>query len=168
MGRNNKNPFRGKQRLGDYKAAKGAKPKSQGKRPKRQGGPWGLVAVVGAFAVFFTGKLLYDRQKQKEHLQASRLILAGMRTKPIKFTEHATCRMGCRFIPQHEVMDVLQTGVVNDKKSEPKTRPCPKYVVDAQVGSHHKNVQAVFSACRDATNVVTVIDKDTEWECYCP
>ena len=28
--------------------------------------------------------------------------------------------------------------------------------------------QAVFSVCPATTNVVTVIDKDTNWECYCP
>ena len=29
-------------------------------------------------------------------------------------------------------------------------------------------MQAVFSACPLHTGVVTVIDKDTDWECYCP
>ena len=29
-------------------------------------------------------------------------------------------------------------------------------------------MQAVFSACPLYTDVVTVIDKDTDWECYCP
>ncbi len=44
--------------------------------------------------------------------------------------------------------------------------PCPKIVVDARIGQ--KNTQGVFSACRDATRVVTVIDRDVDWECYCP
>ena len=29
-------------------------------------------------------------------------------------------------------------------------------------------MQAVFSACPLYTGVVTVIDKDNDWECYCP
>ncbi len=29
-------------------------------------------------------------------------------------------------------------------------------------------VQTVFAACPANTKVITVIDQDTDWECYCP
>ncbi|KAK9842656.1 hypothetical protein WJX74_000201 [Apatococcus lobatus] len=76
--------------------------------------------------------------------------------------------MDCRHIPKDQVLEALTSGKVNSKKSNPRSQPCPKYVVDASIGSNNKNVQAVFSACPTFTNVVTVIDKDTNWECVCP
>jgi len=61
---------------------------------------------------------------------------------------------------------MLAWGVINQRKSDLGELPCPKVVVDAKVGQ--RNAQGVFGACRDATKVVTVIDKDVDWECYCP
>ena len=62
-----------------FKADKRPKPKTAGKRPKRQGGPWGLLGVIGAFTALFVGKILYDRNQLKEHLKVSRQVLAGLR-----------------------------------------------------------------------------------------
>ncbi|KAK9845222.1 hypothetical protein WJX81_000444 [Elliptochloris bilobata] len=73
--------------------------------------------------------------------------------------------MDCRHISEEQVRAALQTGSINHRKSDPRLLPCPKLVVDALVG---KSVQAVFSACPTRTGVVTVIDKDTNWACYCP
>ena len=61
---------------------------------------------------------------------------------------------------------MLTSGSINSRKSNLAEVPCPKIVVDAKVGQ--KNTQGVFSACKDATRVVTVIDRDVDWECYCP
>jgi hypothetical protein len=38
-------------------------------------------------------------------------------------------------------MQTLKSGSINDRKSEPSLRPCPKFVVDAAVGTQKKNVQ---------------------------
>ena len=38
----------------------------------------------------------------------------------------------------------------------------------AAAASTPKHVQAVLSACPRDTSVVTVIDTDRDWECYCP
>ena len=46
-----------------------------------------------------------------------------------------------RYIPQEEVLEALVSGTVNDRKSRPALRPCPKYVVDARVGPKGKSVQ---------------------------
>jgi hypothetical protein len=61
---------------------------------------------------------------------------------------------------------MLSSGAINQRKSNPGELPCPKVVVDARLGQ--RNTQGVFSACKDATKVVTVIDRDKDWECFCP
>ncbi|KAK9906664.1 hypothetical protein WJX75_005762 [Coccomyxa subellipsoidea] len=77
--------------------------------------------------------------------------------------------MDCRHISKEDVLASLRRGTLNERKSNMRQLPCPKYVVDATLGlKAKKNVQAVFSACPTHTDVITVIDKDTNWECYCP
>ena len=49
-----------------------------------------------------------------------------------------------RHIPEKEVAAMLSKGTVNGRKSERGVLPCPKYVVDAQVGKRGKNVQVIF------------------------
>ncbi|KAK9807228.1 hypothetical protein WJX73_010870 [Symbiochloris irregularis] len=76
--------------------------------------------------------------------------------------------MDCRHISGSDVADLLREGKINSQKSDPSVTPCPKYVVDARVGRPSRNIQGVFSSCLGFTNVVTVIDRDKNWTCYCP
>ncbi|KAL4529987.1 hypothetical protein Ndes2437B_g08484 [Nannochloris sp. 'desiccata'] len=98
-----------------------------------------------------------------------RRILDSMLRKPLYITEHGLCRMDCRFVTRDHIAETLERGRINDKKSEPTQRPCPKYVVDAEVrrgtDGKEKMVQGVFAACRTETRVVTVIDKANNWPC---
>lgn len=83
-------------------------------------------------------------------------------------TDHAACRMDCRFVSTKHIKHALSHGSINDRKSEPNLRPCPKYVVDdtSEVrGKTPKSVQVVFSACPTETRVLTVIDTKTNWPC---
>jgi hypothetical protein len=100
-------------------------------------------------------------------VKRDRKILDSMLLKPLHITEHGLCRMDCRFVTRNHITETLARGRINDRKSEPTLRPCPKYVVDAEVsgGSEGKVVQGVFAACRHETRVVTVIDKTTNWPC---
>jgi hypothetical protein len=97
-----------------------------------------------------------------------RRILNSMLQNPLYITEHGLCRMDCRFVTRDHIRGTLERGRINDRKSEPTQRPCPKYVVDGEVsnsGVGEKLVQGVFAACRHETRVVTVIDKTTNWPC---
>ena len=103
-----------------------------------------------------------------------RAILSRLMRNDFQWTDHGVCRMDCRKISEQEVFETLQTGRINRRKSEMSLRPCPKYVVDAQVkgtkgtkGTKHKkkNVQCVFGGCSDHTKVITVIDKDFDHPC---
>mmetsp|Transcript_2894 Transcript_2894/g.5884 ORF Transcript_2894/g.5884 Transcript_2894/m.5884 type:complete len:200 (-) Transcript_2894:1721-2320(-) len=98
----------------------------------------------------------------------SKQILQSMRKKPLVFTEHASCRMECRFISKKDVLTSLFRGRVNMRKSVPNEKPCPKYVVDADIKTpqgREKRIQNVFSACPTETRLVTAIDTSTNWPC---
>jgi len=94
-----------------------------------------------------------------------------MRGKPIILTDHAKERMNQRHITIDEIQQALRKGKLNDKKSEPKVKPFPKYVVTAHVRNKQpginrertKEIEIVLAAHEDETIVVTVIDKDTDW-----
>jgi hypothetical protein len=85
----------------------------------------------------------------------------------IEYTEHAKCRMKCRKVSQSEVEEIMRGGKINYAKSEVKAKPCPTYALE---GLTHDNqrVRIVFAQCDFKTKVVTTIDLDTDWECYCP
>lgn len=87
---------------------------------------------------------------------------------PLVTTEHAACRMDCRHVSEAELEELLHSGSINERKSDLDLRPCPKLVVDAAVGAQ-KNIEAVISACPQASHLITVIDLDRDWaNCYCP
>ena len=117
---------------------------------------------------------VWQRSRQRSD---ERAVLARMRSRPLRFTEHAACRLDCRrgagtggagrrgpgrrgaaphthartharrHITRGEVEESLRSGRVNARKSEPAQRPCAKYVVDAAVGPRHKNVQVGWVLC---------------------
>ena len=210
-GKNKMRPFAGSRPAGsNTKAPRLPKKRGSGgagdgsPRKKKERSVWGLVAAVGSFAALF-GWTLLSRGKAAK---ADRRILDSMLAKPLRYTEHASCRMDCRcvwrwraglqepwlrrgqlplssrcaprtntntyahrsalprgarFIGKAEVVEALRSGAINQRKSAPGLRPCPKYTVDAEVSG--KRVQAVFSASPAETSLITVIDRDTDWPC---
>lgn len=106
MGRNSsRNPFAGKQRLGGSKLPKPPKRKKPaggggggdgGGGKKGQRSFWGLVAVGASLAAFWAGALLQLRRTREQRLTKDRVTLGALLRKPLEFTEHARCRMGCR------------------------------------------------------------------------
>lgn len=112
------------------------------------------VSIVGVL-----GWALYKGSIQRVN---DKRTLKSMSRKSLFITEHAECRMGCRYISRAQVEAALQQGRINNKKSDRNLKPCPKIVVDAEVP---KPIQVVFSACRNETRLVTVIDRETNWPC---
>lgn len=85
----------------------------------------------------------------------------------IDYSNHAVCRMKCRHITQKEVEDIMQNGKINYSKSDIKNARCPRYALEGITADDQK-VRIVFAQCNEKTNVVTVIDLDTDWTCSCP
>ena len=155
----------------DRKQSAAASSKKVKKRSQRS--ILGFIAGAGA-CIALWGWSIYDALVKKKK---DRRILDGMLRRPLIITDHAACRMDCRFITKSQIVQTLEKGVINHRKSDPRQKPCPKYVVDAHLiggGSGGggkgktktiKSIQGVFSACRNETLVVTVIDTDTDWPC---
>ena len=85
----------------------------------------------------------------------------------IEYSNHAKCRMGCRKISQAEVEEIMEAGKINYNKSDLNNARCPRYAVEG-VTTDNQKVRIVFAQCNEKTQVVTVIDLDTEWSCNCP
>ncbi|KAI3429509.1 hypothetical protein D9Q98_005598 [Chlorella vulgaris] len=135
-----------------------------GKPKKKARSLLGLIATSAGFAALWA----WNVWSRTQHVQADKRTLAAMRRLPLAITEHAACRMDCRFIGRTEIQQALQVGKINSRKSQPGLKPCPKLVVDAAVTpavGKRKNVQCVFAACPTETRVITVIDTDRNWEC---
>ena len=89
-------------------------------------------------------------------------LRARLRRRPIEFSEHASCRMDCRFVSKQEVEDTLEFGKVSRQHSMPNGRPrdtCPQWALE------HGRLRAVWAECADATRLVTVIDTVTDHPC---
>jgi Domain of unknown function (DUF4258) len=84
----------------------------------------------------------------------------------LTYSKHARCRMGCRYIDESEVEEIMQKGNINYGKSDLNASRSPEYALE---GTTHDNqrVRIVFAQAASRTNVVTVIDLDTEWKCQC-
>lgn len=85
----------------------------------------------------------------------------------LKYSSHAKCRMQCRKISQEEVEDMMENGKINYNKSDLQNVRCPRYAVEG-VTRDNQRVRIVFAQCNEKTEVVTVIDLDTDWSCQCP
>ena len=85
----------------------------------------------------------------------------------LEYSKHAKCRMECRRISQTEVEEIMQDGKINYNKSDLQNARCPRYAIEGVTADNQK-VRIVFAQCNEKTEVVTVIDLDTEWSCDCP
>jgi len=98
---------------------------------------------------------------------SERDILGNMLGQKLIYTDHAKCRMDCRTIDRNEVREILQDGHINWRKSKPDDpRGCPTYAVEGPTDDG-QTVRIVFAACDDVTKVITTIDLDKKYNCYC-
>lgn len=170
-----KSPFRGQRGIGSKKAQRPKRfrkdksaESSREKKARKPRSPWGLFGAVASFAAVWAIAVFRMQADSKQKRLSDNLLLKTLLSRPMIYTDHAICRMKCRFITEDDVDESLNSGKINSRKSVPGLLPCPKYVVDAKVGDSLKNIETVFAACPTDTKVITVIDQDRDWECYCP
>ena len=89
------------------------------------------------------------------------------RVSYLQYSNHAKCRMQCRHITETEVEEAMRDGKINYNKSDLQNARCPRYAVE-EITKDNQRVRVVFAQCNNYTEVVTVIDLDTEWTCDCP
>ena len=93
-------------------------------------------------------------------------VLSELESQEIVYTKHARCRMGCRHINENEVMDALEHGQINNRKSDANDQPCPTYAVETR-SPDGQLIRIVFADCGEVTKVITVIDLETDFSCNC-
>ena len=86
--------------------------------------------------------------------------------RDLTYTHHAKCRMGCRKIDKGEVLDVVQNGRVNWRKSDRNTKPCPTQAFEKRTDDRQL-VRVVLANCPRSKLVVTVIDLEGGSSCNC-
>jgi hypothetical protein len=89
------------------------------------------------------------------------------RVSYLEYSKHAKCRMQCRKISQIEVEEIMKDGEINYNKSDLQNARCPRYALEG-ITTDDQRIRIVFAQCNEKTEVVTVIDLDTEWSCNCP
>ena len=130
--------------------------KPKGKARRSGLGMWG----VGLIATAIAGLVALVAHREKAALEKeSEAVRRRLRRNPRGFSEHAVCRMDCRFIGEDEAMATLRTGKLSARHSTPNARPCPRWALE------DGRVRAVWAECRDETRLVTVIDTVTDHPC---
>lgn len=127
---------------------------------------WLLLLAAG-------GVLLYQQLFKNDSLsttsQGENYVQELLTDQKLVYTEHAKCRMKCRTISSKEVEHILTTGTVNWRKSETEPESefhCPSYALEGNT-EDGQNVRIVFADCDKETKVITAIDLDNEYDCYC-
>lgn len=106
-----------------------------------------------------------NRKDPSSHIDRDRGF--DRRVSYLEYSKHAKCRMECRHISQAEVEHIMQIGKINYNKSDLQNTRCPRYAVEG-ITDDNQRVRIVYAQCNEKTEVVTVIDLDTEWQCHCP
>ena len=134
-----------------------------------------LLLVILAVALFFIKRCSHGDASISKNKRSGGATSAEVnrdrgfdrRVSYLQYSNHARCRMECRHITESEVEETMRNGNINYRKSDVQNARCPRYAVeeDTKDGQH---VRIVFAQCDNYTEVVTVIDLDTEWTCSCP
>ena len=132
--------------------------------------PYILIVVLGAALLIIKTCKNNNQPKPNRNDPAAEVNRDRGFDRRISFLEysnHAKCRMQCRHISQAEVEEIMRDGKINYNKSDLQNARCPRYAVEG-VTVDKQDVRIVFAQCNEKTEVVTVIDLDTEWQCHCP
>ena len=90
--------------------------------------------------------------------------------KKLILTKHAKCRMGCRYIDESEIMDIIAKNNINQRKSTTTAEngKCPTTAYEG-VSDDNQELRIIVAYCEgdDVARVVTVIDTGNEFNCTC-
>jgi len=120
------------------------------------------ILTITFFRTFNSGR--WENSRGNGDFSATEKFDRSLR--PLIFTKHAKCRMACRDITEKEIEGILQSGKLNQSKSEPNGKPDPKFAVEgfSKDGQH---LRVIFAASSRGMVVVTCIDLEKEWKCDC-
>ena len=84
----------------------------------------------------------------------------------INLTRHGRCRMECRKLDAYEVQEVINQGKINQRKSNPNSKPCPSIAFEGKT-SDGQSARIVLGTCEGNYKIITAIDLENEWKCDC-
>lgn len=117
--------------------------------------------------ILFAGVWAYNNLGIRELFESPGTeISEDWRNKPLIYTKHAKCRMGCRYIDAEEIADILKNGKINSRKSKPGDSPCPTVALEG-ITRDRQEVRIVFAQCDHQNKVVTAIDLGEDHVCHC-
>jgi hypothetical protein len=82
------------------------------------------------------------------------------------YTKHARCRMECRHITSKEIREILDDGQINYSKSEPESKPDPKWAVEGFT-AEKQHLRIIIAPEPGKLVVITCIELGVEWHCDC-
>ena len=86
--------------------------------------------------------------------------------KNLILTKHAKCRMNCRKISKAEVLEVIDEGKENKRKSNPNDPRCPTIALEDWT-EDGQLVRIIVADCDNVAKLITVIDLKNNYDCYC-
>src|SRR4030095_3345413 len=125
-----------------------------------------VLLLVAALGFYFIKRYKNASNLSVSQHKANRDRGFDRRVSYLQYSNHAKCRM-CRHISEQEVEETMQEGKINYKKSDVRNSRCPRYAIE-EITKDDQHIRVVFAQCNNYTEVVTVIDLDTEWTCDCP
>jgi Domain of unknown function (DUF4258) len=90
--------------------------------------------------------------------------------KKLILTKHAKCRMGCRYIDESEIMDIIADNNINARKSTSTAEngKCPTTAYEG-ISDDKQELRIIVAYCEgdEVARVVTVIDTGNDFNCVC-
>ncbi len=129
---------------------------------KKIGRAIAILIIAGINYFFFQkdGKSTSSSTQKPDQSRSSIL-------KNIKITRHAKCRMGCRKINESEIMEVIEQGSINKRKTNPNSKPCPTTAYEHRTYHDKQKTRVIVGHCPGIHKIVTVIDLENEYQCQC-
>jgi len=87
-------------------------------------------------------------------------------TTNLILTKHAKCRMGCRYIDEREIKEIISGGQLNRKKSGVGEKNDMTYAIEGY-SDEKQHIRVVVAPEDDGLVIITVIDLDHDWPCHC-
>jgi hypothetical protein len=74
--------------------------------------------------------------------------------------------MDCRHITSKEIREILDDGHINYSKSEPESKPDPKWAVEGFT-AEQQHLRIIIAPESGKLVVITCIELGVEWQCDC-
>ncbi len=82
------------------------------------------------------------------------------------FTKHALCRMDCRKISEDDIKNIVSQNHINEYKSNLNDQPCPTKAFEGK-NNKGEDLRIVVGECASEKKIITVINLDKDYPCYC-